>query len=556
MVTRGESDAGKAAATGLARGLGTELGTGGSVAGVMLQALPGGGDYDALRAGFRWDLPARLNLAEQVCDGWAVRAPDRVALIDLDGDRPRQVSYGALWALSRRVENALIARGVLRGDRVGVLLGQSVLCAAAHVAIWRLGAISVPLFKLFRRDALHSRLGDSGAGVVVTDDEGAGMLAGMGLACILERDLPQTTRASSGDIATGPDDPAVLIYTSGTTGAPKGALHGHRILTGHLPGVAMSHDLLGQDGDCLWTPADWAWIGGLFDVLMPGLALGVPVVAARMDKFTPAGAAAICAAAGVRNVFFPPTALRMLKAAGAVIPGLRSVASGGEPLGAEMLDWGRQAFGVTINEFYGQTECNMVASSCGALFAARPGAIGRAVPGFDVAVIDEAGQQTAGEGDIAIRAGAASMMLEYWRKPAETAAKFRGPWLLTGDRGVIEDGFIRFVGREDDVITSAGYRIGPAEIEDCLLTHPAVATVGVVGKPDALRTEIVKAYVVVKPGVAADDALARALQDWVRGRLASYSYPREVAFLDALPMTVTGKVIRKELKARAAKEDR
>ncbi|MDU8910535.1 AMP-binding protein [Aestuariicoccus sp. MJ-SS9] len=507
--------------------------------------------YDALREGFAWDLPGRLNMAHQVCDRWMVSDPDRLAIIDMTGEARRDVSFGALWALSRRVESALVARGVMAGDRVGVLLSQSPLCAAAHIAAWRLGAISVPLFKLFREDALRSRLGDSGAGVVVTDDEGVAMLAPFGVKALTEADLEGDGFASSAGTDTGPETPAVLIYTSGTTGTPKGALHGHRVLTGHLPGVEMSHDFLGQPGDVLWTPADWAWIGGLFDVLMPGLALGVPVVAARMARFDVADCVNLCREAAVRNVFFPPTALRMLKAADARIEGLRSVASGGEPLGAEMLAWGREAFGVTINEFYGQTECNMVASSSGALFSPLPGFIGKAVPGFDVAVIDEAGNVTQGEGDIAVRRGAASMMLEYWRRPEATAEKFRGDWLVTGDRGVIEDGFIRFVGREDDVITSAGYRIGPAEIEDCLLTHPGVATVGVVGKPDKLRTEIVKAYVVCKPGVAVTGA---ELQDWVKDRLASYSYPREIAFLDALPMTVTGKVIRKELKARAAAE--
>lgn len=508
------------------------------------------GSYEALRQGFRWEIPDRLNLAVQACDARAEETPDRLAIIDLSDGTRRDWSFGALRDLSRRVQSTLRARGVARGDRVGVLLSQSPLCAAAHLAIWRMGAVSVPLFKLFRHDALASRVGDSGAGVVVTDDEGTAMLSGLGVATLTGAEL-LTDADPDWQEATGPEDPAVLIYTSGTTGAPKGALHGHRVLTGHLPGVAVSHDFLGQPGDVLWTPADWAWIGGLFDVLMPGLALGVPVVAARMPRFDVAECQRIVAEAGVRNVFFPPTALRMLKAVDATLPGLRSVASGGEPLGAEMLAWGRQAFGVEINEFYGQTECNMVASSCGALFPARPGAIGRAVPGFDVAVIDAQGQPTAKEGDIAVRRGAASMFLGYWNRPEATAEKFRGDWMLMGDRGVDEDGFLRFVGREDDVITSAGYRIGPAEIEDCLMTHPAVATVGVVGKPCALRTEIVKAYVVLKPGQSAE---AEHLMHWVKDRLASYSYPREIAFVEALPMTVTGKVIRKDLKARAASE--
>lgn len=491
-----------------------------------------------------WELPTRLNMAKQCLD----HPEGQVAIREFSDGHVREVTYGQLRARAVAIAAHLQNRGIGRGDRVGVLLSQTPYCAASHLAIWMLGAISVPLFKLFQRDALATRISDADLALVLTDAEGAVQLGDLADAVIAaDYDAPGTV----GITATGPDDPAVLIYTSGTTGRPKGALHGHRILTGHLPGVSISHDHLGQPGDCLWTPADWAWIGGLFDVLMPGLALGIPVVAARMGKFAADECLAICHAGRVRNVFFPPTALRFLKAADAKIPGLRSVASGGEPLGAEMLAWGRQAFGVTINEFYGQTECNMVASSCGADFSPRPGCIGKPVPGHNLAVIDPQGEPTDQEGDIAVRRGSASMMLEYWRRPEATAEKFCGGWLVTGDRGIWDGDYLRFVGREDDVITSAGYRIGPAEIEDCLMTHPAVATVGVVGKPDRLRTEIVKAYVVLRPGHSAD---AEALQDHVRDRLARYSYPREIAFVDALPMTVTGKVIRKELKARATAE--
>lgn len=511
--------------------------------------LPKSGTWEDLTRGFRWDYPARLNMAAQVMDGPAQATPDRVAIIDLTDGR-REFSFAELADLSNRVGAALVAQGVQAGDRVGVLLSQSALTAAAHAAIWRMGAISVPLFKLFRHDALQSRVADAGLSLAITDVEGAAMLAPLGVRAITAEDLPG--QAGPQPMAeTGPETPACLIYTSGTTGKPKGALHGHRMLTGHLPGVEVSHDRLGQPGDVIWTPADWAWIGGLFDVLMPGLALGVPVVAARLPKFTAEDCLRICHKGGVRNVFFPPTALRMLMAEDCAIPGLRTVASGGEPLGAEMLDWGRRAFGVTINEFYGQTECNMVASSAASLFPPKPGCIGKPVPGFRIGVIDDQGRETGAEGDIAIHRGAGSMMLEYWQNPQATAEKFRGDWLVTGDRGRWDGDYLRFVGREDDVITSAGYRIGPAEIEDCLLTHPAVATVGVVGKPDPLRTEIVKAYVVLKPG---QTATAGALQDYVKERLASYSYPREISFLNALPMTVTGKVIRKELKAVASRE--
>ncbi len=485
-----------------------------------------------------------MNMAHQCLD----HPVDQVAIIDLSADARRDVTYGDLGRMVDGLARALSAH-VRPGDRVGVLLSQSAWCAAAHLAIWKIGSISVPLFKLFKQDALASRLGDAEVALILTDKEGAALVGDLAVCW-------QADRASlAGDpvsyVEATADTPAVLIYTSGTTGTPKGALHGHAVLDGHLPGVSLSHDDLGQPGDCLWTPADWAWIGGLFDVLMPGLALGVPVVGARMTKFSVKDCMKIIGQANVKNVFFPPTALRMLKTEGARISGLRSVASGGEPLGAEMLAWGRDALGVTINEFYGQTECNMVVSSCAARFAPRAGCMGKPVPGFDVAVIDATGNMTDHEGDIAVRRGAPSMMLRYWRRPGDTAAKFRGDWMLTGDRGQQDGEFIRFIGRDDDVITSSGYRIGPAEIEDCLLTHPDVATVGVVGKPDPLRTEIVKAYVVRRTG---GDVTADALQDYVKDRLASYSYPREITFVDALPMTVTGKVIRKELKVRAIAE--
>lgn len=521
--------------------------------------MPGGfamltpaSSHAELRGRFRWDLPASLNMAVQACDRPAEEDPGGVAIVEMSQGGRRETTRARFREIADGLAHALVARGVAPGDRVGVLRGQGTLCAAAHVALWKIGAISMPLFKLFKRNALESRIRDSGARLVVAEPGTVDLIDGLAEAFVPDgMDLPQRAFETAD---AGPETPGVLIYTSGTTGSPKGVLHGHRVLTGHLPGVEISHDFLGQDGDCIWTPADWAWIGGLFDVLMPGLVLGVPVVASRMRKFDPAECAELVRAAGVRNTFLPPTALRMLKAADTAVAGLRSVASGGEPLGAEMLEWGRGAFGLEINEFYGQTECNMIVSGCAALFAARPGFMGRAVPGHDVCVIDRDGQPADAEGDIAVRRGSASMMLEYWNRPEETAAKFRGDWMVTGDRGVLEGGDLRFVGREDDVISSAGYRIGPAEIEDCLLSHPAVATVGVVGKPDQLRTEIVKAYVVAKEGFAPGEELARTLSEHVRERLAGHCHPREVAFLDALPMTVTGKVIRKDLKAMAARE--
>lgn len=505
------------------------------------------GTFNALQAGFRWAIPTRLNMARQACFDWQ-NQPERLAILDLSGPEAVPISYGDLAAMTRSLAAHLAARGVVRGDRIGVLRSQGAWCAAAHLAIWSLGAISLPLFTLFGPEALATRLADSGARLVITDRDNFTRFTAVN--ALIPEDLPQVPGPDP--VETGPEDPAVLIYTSGTTGAPKGALHGHRLLTGHLPGVELSHDRLGQPGDVFWTPADWAWIGGLFDVLMPGLALGVPVVAARLAKFTPEGAADVIVRGKVRCVFFPPTALKLLKAADRSIPGLRSVASGGEPLGAEMLAWGRKAFGLTINEFYGQTECNMVASSAGSLFPPRPGCIGRAVPGFDLAVLGPDGPLAEGaEGDIAVRRGAASMMLGYWQNPQASAGKFRGDWMLTGDRGLWEAGFLRFVGREDDVITSAGYRIGPAEIEDCLLRHPAVALAAVIGVPDPIRTESVQAHVVLRAGAEVTEA---TLQDHIRTRLSAHLVPRRVVFETDLPMTVTGKIIRKALKIRAIEE--
>jgi len=517
--------------------------------------------YSALCDSFVWDIPERYNMGVDVCDKWAAIEPDRTAIIDLTEGVRSDVSFAVLQYLSDHLAQHLRSKGIGAGDRVGVFRTQSVWTAAAHIAIWKLGAISVPLFTLFRAEALLSRLNDAGAKAIVVDENAVQIITPLldQLPAIEHVICPETTAFDQDEFTfepydTSADDPAILIYTSGTTGAPKGALLAHRTLLGHLPGVEMSHDFLPQQGDCLWTPADWAWIGGLLDVLMPGLHHGIPVVAARMKKFNAAGCQKIIKDGAVRNIFFPPTALKMLKEEGTHITGLRTVASGGEPLGSELISWGKTALGLTINEFYGQTECNMVVSSCNEIFTSRGGCAGRPVPGHEVAVIDEDGLPTDCEGDIAIRRGTPVMMLEYWQNPTATREKFRGDWLVMGDRGILEDGFIRFVGREDDVITSAGYRIGPSAIENCLLAHEAVAAVAVVGKPDEKRTEIVKAYVKLSDGFTPSDALVAKLQSHVAGALAAHEYPREVAFVDDLPMTVTGKIIRKDLKARACAE--
>ncbi len=527
--------------------------------------------YADLVAQFRWRIPARYNIGTDVCDRHAPGNP--LALIHLDPDGAvRRYGFDDLRRLSNRFANVLAAHGLARGDRIGVLLPQSPETAVAHITGFRAGLITIPLFVLFGPDALAYRLGNSGARAVVTDRAGAALLAGIrdGLP-ELERiyciDGPAEgaedfhalcARASDAftPVDTAADDPAVIIYTSGTTGDPKGALHAHRVLLGHLPGVEMPQRFLPQPGDRFWTPADWAWIGGLLDVLLPALHHGVPVVSHRAKKFDPEAAFRLMAEQGVRNVFLPPTAMKLMRQARTTpYPGLglRSVGSGGESLGAEMLAWGEAVLGVPVNEFYGQTECNLVVSSCADLFPARPGAMGRPVPGHDVRIVDGEGREVPEDttGHIAVRRPDPVMFLGYWRNPEATERKFIGEWLITGDLGRRDpDGFLWFVGRDDDVITSAGYRIGPGEIEDCLLRHPAVALCGVVGVPDPVRTEAVKAFIVLKGGVEGTPELAREIQDFVRTRLAAHEYPRHVAFVEELPMTATGKIIRRALRER------
>ena len=542
--------------------------------------------FDQTRRGFRWDIPEFYNIGVDICDKWAQDDPDRLAIIDVGADgAAREYSFGDLRARSNQLANALAGLGIARhdgvGDRVGVLLPQSFETAVAHVAVTKMGCISIPLFTLFGEEALLHRLRDSGARAVVTNAEGAAKLAGL-RDRLPDLRLVLSVDGDSGDAAdfhaacdgqpdsftplqTRAEDPAILIYTSGTTGNPKGALHAHRVLLGHLPGVEISHDFMPHPGDRIWTPADWAWIGGLLDVLMPALHHGIPVVARRFAKFNADTALQLIRDFGIRNAFLPPTALKIMRQhpdAASYGLQMRSVASGGETLGSELLDWGRAVFGTTINEFYGQTECNMIVSSCAALEEPVPGWMGRPVPGHEVAVIDPktgAVLEPGEEGDIAVRAPDPVMFLGYWNNPQATQDKFleteSGRWLLTGDRGTTDDsGRLRFVGRDDDVISSAGYRIGPAEIENSLISHPAVHLAGVVGRPDALRGSVVAAYLVLNEGYYGSDDLAAEIAGHVKSHLAAYEYPRVVRFITEMPMTTTGKIIRATLRRMAEDE--
>jgi acetyl-CoA synthetase len=550
--------------------------------------------YEELRGAFRWQVPEHYNIGVDVCDRHAT-GERRLALVFQDeGGTVRRFTFDEIKAQSNRFANVLAAHGLVRGDRLAILLPQAPETAIAHVAAYKAGLVAVPLFTLFGEDALEYRLGNSGATALVTDRTGYAKIAairerlpdlrhiyliegsdGAALAAPSVRDATQRASPAGGTqdfaallarasdafipVATRADDPALIVYTSGTTGNPKGALHAHRVLLGHLPGVELPHEFFPQKGDLFWTPADWAWIGGLMDVLLPSWHHGMPVLAYRARKFDPDEAFHLMATHGVRNVFLPPTALKLMRQSGASGNrqgvALRTVASGGETLGGELLDWGRATFGLTINEFYGQTECNLLVGNAARLFPVRPGSMGRAIPGHDVRIVDAVGQPVRpGEsGLVGVRRPDPVMFLEYWDNDAATEEKFAGDYLLTGDLArQDEDGYFWFVGRSDDLITSAGYRIGPGEIEDCLMKHPSVALAAAVGVPDPVRTELVKAFVVLKPGHLPSAELAREIQGFVKTRLAAHEYPRLVEFIEALPMTTTGKIIRRKLRERPA----
>ena len=534
--------------------------------------LDRGKTYDEVYRGFRWQVPARFNIASAACDRHATGA-NRLALIyEAPDGTVERFTFDDLARLSNRCANMLTALGIRRGDRVAVLLPQRPETAIAHLAIYKLGAVAVPLFVQFGPDALEHRLADSGAKALITDGENLAKvpadLPDLATVLVVEGDpgrhtlfWPGLDRASDAFAAanTAADDPALIIYTSGTTGKPKGALHAHRVLPGHLPGVQLPHDFFPRPGDLYWTPADWAWIGGLLDVLLPSLYLGVPVLAHRARKFDPEEAFALMARHGVRNAFLPPTALKMMRQVAAPQRRfgleLRSVASGGEALGEDILAWGREALGVGINEFYGQTEANLLVGNCASLFPVRPGSMGRPIPGHRVAVVSAEGEPVpAGDtGIIAVRRPDPVMFLGYWNNPDATAAKFAGDWCLTGDVALQDDaGYIRYKGREDDLISSGGYRIGPTDIEDCLMKHRAVLMAAAVGVPDPVRGEVVRAFVVLRPEVAPEPGLAEEIREFVGRRLAWYQAPRDIVFAAELPLTATGKIIRRDLRGSRA----
>jgi acetyl-CoA synthetase len=534
--------------------------------------LPQGKTYEEVYAQFRWSVPPTFNIAVAICDRHAGDA-SRVAMIYEDeAGRVSAHTFAEFRARSNQLARALRRLGVNRGDRVALVLSQRPELAVVHLAAYKLGAIVLPLATLFGPEALEYRMRDAGVRVAVTDADNLDRLLRVKKAlpdlahvmCIDRADaegaldyrqLLEREPDSFEPVATAAEDPALLIYTSGTTGPPKGALHAHRIVIGRLPSMEMVHEFYPKPDDRFWTPADWAWAGGLLDMLLPAWHHGVTVVAHRFRKFDPAGAFDLMARHRVRNVFLPATVLKMMRTIDDPRSrwdfSLRTIHSGGESLGAEMIQWAQETLGPTPNEGFGQTEATLVVGNCSSLMPVKPGSMGRPVPGHVIELLDPEGHPVpTGEiGEISVRRPDPVMFLRYWNNETATREKFSGDWLLTGDLGrKDDDGYFWYAGRKDDVISSGAYRIGPGEIEACLTGHAAVALAAAVGSPDPIRGEVVKAFVQLREGVSPTPELARELQEYVRSRLSAHEYPREIEFIDTVPTTFNGKVMRGELR--------
>ena len=515
-------------------------------------------------------IPERANLYTDTVGRWAAgERRDATALVVEGGDgRITRYSFAELAARSAQLARLLADAGVGPGVPVAVHTGQSLETALAHLAVYRLGGIVLTLSRLYGPDTVRHILADSGARHVITDADAWRALGDdifpAGVApCLFDvaaGDFHARLAAAApldGVHASAASDPALLMYTSGSTGMPKGLLHAHRILHAYMPTVRLFYNLeLGlRDDAVFWSPADWAWVGGLLDLVLPAWAAGHPVVASE-HRFEPDWACDFMARHGVTHSFMTPTALKRLAEAQAPRtrwPALRLavVCTGGESLPSEIVAWCERELGAVCNEFYGLTEFNHLVGNCKALYPIRPGSMGRGYPGHRIVLLDEGGQPVAdGEiGEICASIDDPTLFLGYWGQPGVPERLRRGDWLRTGDLAYRDaDGYIWYQGRNDDLIKSAGYRIGPAEVEDALVRHPAVAEAAVIASPDPQRGAIVKALVRLHAGQAGSDALVQELQGFVKTRLAAYKYPRAIEFVTSFPLTSSGKIRRGELR--------
>lgn len=544
-------------------------------------------NYDELYSSFRWSIPENYNIASDTIDKFS--NSERIALKHvLDDGNCNEFTFKYLQQKSNQLANVLDHLSFKNDDRVGIILGQCPETILSHMACFKSGKISIPLFSLFGDDALLFRLKDSGASTVICDDLSIEKIKRINefLPCL--KNIISINRKKSDakvlsfyelisnasdkykNVESKSNDPALIIYTSGTTGDPKGALLPHKVLLGHIPGVEMPHEFLTSSHpvtDCFWTPADWAWIGGLFDVLMPALFFGIPVISYRSSKFDPEFTFTLLEKYEVKNTFIPPTALKMMKSFNQNFKGknlkLRTLGSGGESLGQELLKWGKEIFDVGINEFYGQTECNLTISNCGLIMKQKLGSIGKPVPGHNVRLMNKEGSfinDENEEGEIVVNSSSPSTFLGYWNNKSETEKKIIDGWLHTGDYATLdEDGYFYFKGRKDDLINSSGYRIGPGEIENTILSIDEVEMAAVVGVPDDLRGQIVKAVIVPKNKFYINNQnleLKDKIKNKVKDKLAAHEYPRIIEFVYELPLTTTGKIKRNIIRENHLKENK
>lgn len=535
--------------------------------------------YDQLCDSFDWEIPDTFNMAEYVCDRWA-GDKSRVALFSENENGDEQVfTFWQLHNLTNKLANYLTVQGIKPGDRIGINAPQKPATAIAHIAAWKIGAVSVPLSTLFGPDALSYRLNDADARVCFVDKQNIdafrdvkGDIDSLENTLVIgdaeleggEEDFWSAIEDSSRNFdvhQTDPEDNAIMLYTSGTTGNPKGVLHAHRVLLGHLPTFVTSWcNMEITDADIHWTPSEWAWMASLFDVLFPAFFYGKPVLAFNGGEFNAEQAFALIEKYGITNFFAPPTALRMMTQVSQPserydINSVRVIPSGGESLGESIVDWAQEVFsGAAVHEAYGQTEANLLIGDCTALTDSQEGKLGRKAPGHEVAIVNpdmaKPIVETGDIGEIAVKYENDPVCFkEYWNKPEKTEEKIQNGWLLTEDLGSCnKDGYFSFHSRKDDVLISGGYRIGPEEIEEALTSNDAVANAGVIGIPDDERGEVPKAFVVLTDDKIDLDQLRNELQQYVKEKLAMYKYPREIEFVDELPMTTTGKIRRKTLR--------
>ena len=533
--------------------------------------LPVGESYEDICRKFSWQIPEYFNIADAVCDRWADDTT-RIAMTheNLDGS-VKNFTFAEIKRYSNQFANLLNSLGLEQGDRALVLLTQSPECAISHVACFKSGIVSCLASVLFGPDAIQHRLTSTNAKVCITNKANLSKVQNIRGACpslehivVVDDDSPSHALSLWRSIAdqndtfdnvkTLSEDTAWISFTSGTTGQPKGVLMPHRILLGNKPLFEYYYDYGPREGDTLWSPADWAWIAGLINILLVGWYSGCRVVSTDMEGFNAEAAFRILGQHDITVSLLTPTVLKLMRQIDSEESPelqLRVVLSGGEAVGKELALWADDRFGLTISEGFGQTECNGMIGTNPRLMAVRHGSLGKAMPGSVCAIVDNDGNEVERgvQGNIAIRRPHPAMFSGYLNNPEATEGKFINDWMITGDLGEQdEDGFLWFHGRTDDVITSSGYRIGPTEIEDCLLKSPAVQLAAVIGVPDETRTELIKAFIVVSENTDPTDALAESLKELVRENLAKHEVPRSIEFVDSLPMTTTGKIMRRTLR--------